>query len=148
MLVASCARFGTALGAVLVLALVVAEGASSQTARGRHWFQTPSGNIKCIAVTTWAAETRPHLTCAVLSTGSKAAWPKQFTMKIRGRAHWWRPSDTEVRLSSRVLRYGSTVRFFARGRLAFTCRSRKRGLTCRNRSHHGFFLSRDKQRLF
>ena len=30
----------------------------------------------------------------------------------------------------------------------FTCKSERRGLTCRNRSRHGYFLSRGSQRVF
>lgn len=41
------------------------------------------------------------------------------------------------------LGYGSTWRY--RG---FRCRSERRGVTCRNLSGHGFFLSRARQAVF
>jgi hypothetical protein len=45
--------------------------------------------------------------------------------------------DTAVDKRAKVLRYGSK---WSRG--GFTCASRRTGLRCRNRSGHGWFLSR------
>jgi hypothetical protein len=42
-----------------------------------------------------------------------------------------------------VLAYGTTWR-----KRGFTCRSRFVGLTCRNARGHGFFLSRERWRVF
>jgi hypothetical protein len=44
---------------------------------------------------------------------------------------------------ARVLRYGQRWQGGA-----FSCMSRRTGLTCRNRSRHGFFLSRTSWRVF
>jgi hypothetical protein len=46
--------------------------------------------------------------------------------------------------SRRVLGYGRTIRFGRR----IACTARRSGLTCRNRDGHGFFLSRERVRLF
>lgn len=42
-----------------------------------------------------------------------------------------------------TLRYGRIWRF-----RAFTCVSRRTGLTCRNRAGHGLFFSRESYRVF
>jgi hypothetical protein len=57
------------------------------------------------------------------------------------RASRFCPGDGIV--PTKVLRYGRTVR-----RGAATCTSRKRGMTCKYRGRHGFFLSRHAQRMF
>lgn len=53
------------------------------------------------------------------------------------------PLLPEIQARARVLAYGSTTRVGA-----ITCTSETSGLTCRNRSGHGFFLSRERWRLF
>jgi hypothetical protein len=44
---------------------------------------------------------------------------------------------------AKVLRYGKTWRHGS-----MRCTSTKKGLTCRNKSKHGFFLSRERSRFF
>lgn len=51
--------------------------------------------------------------------------------------------DTAIVPTSKVLRYGQR---WSRG--GFTCLSRKAGLRCRNKSGHGFFLSRQHSYSF
>jgi len=53
-------------------------------------------------------------------------------------------SATRRSAARRVLRYGQTVRLGRR----LSCTSRRAGLTCRNLAGHGFFLSRDRIRLY
>jgi hypothetical protein len=64
-----------------------------------------------------------------------------FGMNKRGAAQPLCVSDSVYDAHARVLRYGTTRRFGP-----FTCTSRRTGLTCRNRSGHGWTLSRQKQR--
>lgn len=47
-------------------------------------------------------------------------------------------------IAGRVLRYGQTWS----GASSFKCTSRRTGLTCVNRSRHGWWLGRHKSRLF
>ena len=56
-----------------------------------------------------------------------------------------RCAEANLDLSGRiiVLRYGRSI-----GWPGIRCASRRRGLTCRNLSSHGFFLSRERQRIF
>jgi hypothetical protein len=70
-------------------------------------------------------------------------WGNAFGLGPRGRARRLCVSDSALG-SRRILRYGRTQRFGRR----ISCTSRRVGLTCRNRDGHGFFLSRDRIRLF
>ena len=66
-------------------------------------------------------------------------------VKVRGRARFVHVTDTVADPDAPVLRYGRTRRF---GKLRCSA-SRKRGVRCRStRSHHGFFLSRERQGTF
>jgi hypothetical protein len=108
-------------------------------------FTTPSRNIGCAGDAT-------SVRCDIRATRTKPPpkprscrfdWGNAFALRQRGRPRRLCHSDT-VLGSSRVLRYGRTQRF-GRG---IRCTSRTSGLTCRNRDGHGFFLSRERVRLF
>ena len=51
--------------------------------------------------------------------------------------------DTVIIKGSKVIAYGRTWR-----RGGFECSSRTTGLTCKNASHHGWFLSREHSYRF
>jgi len=139
---------------VAVLAIAVGLGLSaSGSATHRHsaYFVTPSHTIMCA----WGAgdaQSRPWLRCDVAfpldpkpprPSSCDLDWAYGLSMSGVGRAspicagdsvfHGWKP----------VLGYGETWR-----RQGFTCRSRSVGLTCRNTRGHGFFLSRQRWRVF
>jgi hypothetical protein len=102
-------------------------------------FQTPSHNIACEADTTAAGN---HVLHCVVFSASGSRGQKTWSMGVTGRtriAFVMANIATEVP----VLRYGRTWRW--RG---VECTSRRMGLTCRNRSGHGWFLSRSRQRIF
>ncbi len=130
-----------ALFAAIGLALA-APSASSGVA---IHFSTPSRNIGCIGDATF-------IRCDIGVTRVKAP-PKPrtcqydggnyFRLGQRGRARRICVSDSALG-SRRILPYGQTQRLGRR----ISCTSRTIGLTCRNRDGHGFFLSRDRIRLF
>jgi hypothetical protein len=102
-------------------------------------FQTPSHNIVC------EADQNPngsHELHCVLFSASGIRGQKTWSMKPTGRANV-RNVVANIATEVPVLRYGRTWRW--RG---IACTSRRAGLTCRNRSGHGFFLSRARQRIF
>jgi hypothetical protein len=108
-------------------------------------FSTPSRNIGCVGDST-------HVRCDIRQTRTKPPpkprscrydWGNYFALRQRGRASRVCVSDSAMG-SPRILRYGRSQRF-GRG---ITCTSRTTGLTCRNRDGHGFFLSRERVRLF
>ena len=126
--------------AVLVAVLSLALAAPAQAIVTQ--FRTPSSNIGCV----FSADPRlggSYLRCDILSglkPTPKRTCPLDLTgyqMAPRGRATVVYAGDTAVNTHARVLRYGSKW-----SRAGFTCVSKKVGLRCRNRSGHGFLLSR------
>jgi hypothetical protein len=113
-------------------------------------FRMPSKNIFC-AYVSFSGEPR-HLRCDIYS-GIKPRPPKSSNPECRtgksvgvnatGKASYLCVSDSVYNERARVLEYGTS---WNRG--GFSCRSRKAGLTCKNRSSHGFFLSRERSYLF
>ena len=111
-------------------------------------FHTPSGNIGC-AYSADPSFGGPSLRCDILS-GLKPK-PKRacsldltgFSLRPTGRAGVVCAGDTAVDRRSPLLGYGKR---WSRG--GFTCTSSKAGLRCRNRSAHGFFLSRTRSYRF
>jgi hypothetical protein len=107
-------------------------------------FRTPSGNIGCYA-------DRSSIRCDIGRTDFRPPaqpaacefdYGNAFSMGRTGRAQRICHSDT-VLGGPRLLRYGQTLRIGA-----FTCASRSSGLTCRNARGRGWFLSRQRVRLF
>lgn len=124
-------------------------------------FSTPSGNIFCNYQTAVALNggPSPFLYCAINSgikppaprkgpTCTRALWP---AIAPTGPASWQGstcPGQDETQgpvaqLARQVLRYGQ--RWSWQG---MQCTSTFSGLTCRNRSRHGFFMSSSRTNLF
>ncbi len=114
-------------------------------------FRLPSNNIFCAYV----AQTSPsakYLRCDIMSRikpkpkgkckyeGSRGV---SVSMGVTGRASFPCSSDTVYNERARKLAYGKTWR-----KGGFTCKSKETGLRCRNKSAHGFFLSRQHSYRF
>jgi hypothetical protein len=128
-------------------ALVLAAPAQAFVAQ----FRTPSSNIGCV-FSLEPGRVGPYLRCDILSgvkpkpprpKGCDQDWTFGFEMRWSGSARVVCAGDTAVNNRAKVLRYGEK---WSRG--GFTCTSRKAGLRCRNRSAHGFFLSRMRSHRF
>jgi len=113
-----------------------------------HSFQTPSGNIGCMADN---VDGRWELRCDVGERDWKGAspgrdcdldWGDALGMRNTGRPFWICHGDTVLH-SGPVLGYGSTWRAGP-----YTCTVARAGVTCRNRAQHGFTLSRASYTLF
>jgi hypothetical protein len=121
------------------------------------YFKTPSGNIVCLHTPGPVDQPQWFLACGIKS-GLKPAPRRRacqeggyagdrVTMLARGRVNV--PScagDPGALVGEReatVLGYGTT-----RSGGGIRCTSALTGLTCRNKSGHGFFLSREKWRSF
>jgi len=113
-------------------------------------FQTPSGNIACLADDV-DEDGRWELRCDVGERdwrGGSAGRDCDLDsgdalgMRATGRPFWVCHGDTILR-SGPVLGYGSTWR-----KGPFTCVVARTGVTCRNRAQHGFTVSRAAYRLF
>jgi hypothetical protein len=145
-----------ALGALLVL--VTVGGGSALGAGVRYGaFKTASGNIVC----GYGIDARhgASIECGIKSGLKPPPKPihceagdpnhKRVSLRDRGRATPVLcagdpgPLLPNVQARARVLAFGTTIRL---GRIS--CSSATSGLTCHNRSGHGFFLSRDRWRAF
>jgi hypothetical protein len=107
-------------------------------------FRMPSGNIGCLYETAARVlrcdilsglRPEPRRTCELDWTG--------ITISATGRAAPQCAGDTAFDRRARVLRYGTSWR-----RRSITCRSARDGLRCANGRAHGFFLSRERWRVF
>jgi hypothetical protein len=128
------------IGVLLVSGLVSVAPASA----ARVHFSTPSRNIGCIG-------DGSLLRCDVRQTATKPPpkprscrydWGNYFELRPTGRPRRLCVSDSALG-GRRILAYGWTLRL---GRMS--CVARRIGLTCRNADGHGFFLSRERVRLF
>ncbi|HEY6836928.1 MAG TPA: DUF6636 domain-containing protein [Gaiellaceae bacterium] len=116
-----------------------------------YLFRTPSSNIGCL----YSAEPGPggpYLRCDILSglkpapkrpRGCTLDWKYGFRIRPTGPALTVCAGDTTLDRRAKAIPYGGT---WSRG--GFTCLSRKAGLRCRNRSGHGFFLSKQHSYRF
>jgi hypothetical protein len=132
---------------VAVLALALATPAQAILVQ----FRTPTSNIGCV-YSSEPGRAGPYLRCDILSglkpkparpRGCTLDWTFGFQMNRTGRARTVCAGDTAVDRHAKVLRYGH--KWSAGG---FSCTSRRAGLRCRNRSGHGFFLSRTRSFRF
>jgi Family of unknown function (DUF6636) len=148
-----------ALAAVVSVAGVVAAGSPAQTAKAGsiHTFRTPSGNIVCASwgyvisgrpsfgvecgIRSGLVGARPSTTC-----GPGDPSVSRVQLAARGRATRVLCAGDPgpfLYVAAPILRYGRTWH-----RAGISCASARTGLTCRNRTGHGFFLSRERWRLF
>lgn len=124
-------RFAPAALAAVALSLAVPAAAQAEIAP----FVTPSKQIFCAYISDGGGQIR----CDPLFLNDRG-----FLLKTSGKARKIKITDTIADPQAPVLAYGKT---FRRG--PFRCTSRRTGLTCRHRSNgHGFFLSRERQRVF
>jgi len=139
---------GAVVAGVVVCAHVV--GAAQAGVSAFVTFRTPSGNIGCVYARGPGAPT--SLRCDIRSgllprphkpPGCRLAWGDSYSMNATGGVVLTCHGDTAVLPNARILRYGTQWR-----RSGFVCRSRTVGLRCKNRSGHGFFLSRQHSYRF
>jgi hypothetical protein len=134
-----------------VLASTVVAGLSAPLASGANGltsFRTPSKNIYCAREQFGRTD---MLRCDVLKLKHEAPKPKgchfgwgtSFGMNARGKAHALCVSDSVFDSHAAVLKYGTAHRYGP-----FTCRSKTGGLTCSNKSGHGFTLNRTRYKFF
>jgi hypothetical protein len=124
-----------ALLAVLILPL----GAQARSVSYLN-FHSPSTRIGC-SVERFGG---PGLECSSPDITRLGDLDPYFRVAPRGRArHGQRGDFNGFSARSRTLRYGQTWR-----RFGVRCRMRRSGLTCRNRSGHGFHIAIGDTRLF
>jgi hypothetical protein len=119
------------IAAVLAL-LAFPAGASASFIQ----FRSPTGRIGCAFES--GGGLKPIVRCEWAGSNDRALW-----VGVRGRAHRLKISDTVRDPHAKVLRYGRSLRFHR-----IKCTSRRTGMTCRNRSGHGFTVSVQHQTRF
>jgi uncharacterized protein DUF6636 len=125
--------------ALLLTLLVVAPGAQARTVSYLN-FHSPSKRIGC-AVERFGG---PGLECSSPDINRLGDLDPYFRIAPRGRARVGERGDFDgFSVRSRTLRYGQTWR-----RFEVRCTMRRSGLTCRNRSRHGFHIAIGDTRLF
>ncbi|MGF6148823.1 Uncharacterised protein [Kingella potus] len=121
------------------------------------YFTSPSGNIFCLGDSRqeygkdgwWGVtcELRGHREnirpAQKRPDDCDVDWGNSFSLETDKRPVADCRGDTGRRENAPVLAYGKTIR--GKG---WQCTSRKDGMQCRNRSGHGFHLSRSRQLLF
>jgi hypothetical protein len=118
---------------LLVTMFVAAASPVALAFGGWSGFQTPSRNIVCNGSSS-------EIDCVVFSASPTCQ--KTWSLRRVGRASlhcYYANIGTEVP----VLGYGRAV-----SRSGMRCISRRSGLTCTNTAGHGFFVSRESQRMF
>jgi hypothetical protein len=144
-------RRATAASLLCLAVLVSAGAAASATVPG---FRSPSGNIKCLFLaapshdllcTIGHANYSATLQARCMSPGGAGVDWHGFILSATGKAvpncsggilYTGRPSYAR-------LAYGRTLRHGA-----FTCKSRRAGVTCTNTHGHGLFVSRESFRIW
>ncbi|GAB4348097.1 MAG: hypothetical protein Kow0026_02240 [Oricola sp.] len=126
--------------------------ASAMPAAADVWtFETPSENIQCTVGEDFDVES--DLTCTIIErSGPPAAprpascggdWGHVFFMRETGPARLLCQKMYGGRDGFDRAEYGVTGEFGG-----FVCHSSRKGLDCRNRDGHGFFLSRARQAVY
>lgn len=157
---------GVGVAVVAAIAATSASGVSgsgtitTQGAVKYGYFKTPSGNIVCIY--SFGKNVQAAVVCRIKSGLKPPPPPRRpgcfttndLSLDVTGRAQTGRsicPGEPEgdagplaFESVAPVLGYGKTWR----GSGGLRCTSAVTGLTCRNKSGHGFFLSRERWRRF
>lgn len=124
-------RFARVALAAAALTLAAPAAAQAEIAP----FVTPSKQIFCAYISDGGGQIR----CDPRFLNDRG-----FLLTTSGKARKIKITDTIADPEAPVLAYGKT---FRRG--PFRCTSRRAGLTCEHRSNgHGFFLSRERQRVY
>ena len=141
---------------ILILSIFLALTGIAQAEPGTA-FRSPSGNIHCMGDyrDIDSGKVSAGVSCEIrghhenIRPAQKRPddcdldWGDGFSIGAKGRAEVYCHGDTVALANSRVLKYGDTVR--GQG---WQCTSRPSGMMCKNRSGHGFDISRGQQRLF
>lgn len=134
----------------LALAALMMAGAAAPLAAQQ--FQSPTGNIACIAYGPGLAGDYHQIRCDIRSyvptwtqppEDCELDWGGVFFLTDEGKAERGCVGDVGAGPDAPVLPYGQT---FRAGQIL--CRMERSGLSCTNASGHGFFMSRATQRLF
>ena len=130
-------------------ALVAQQAADAAAQRDDVYFQTPTGNISCVAVSEQGGFVRCDMkqlkqTYTKQPDDCELDWGTAFGIASDGKSgevicH----GDTLFGTEPRKLEYGKMLEVGG-----IQCLSEKTGLTCKNSAGHGFTLSKARQKVF
>lgn len=134
--------------AVAVLASVSISGSpAAGAAPEMHFFESPSGNIACLADADWVRcdiEDRDWSPPARPSDcPSQTGYGQGIILEVHGKPKFVCGGDTTFGGDARVLSYGDRD-----ATTGYTCFSEKSGIRCENRDDHGFTIGRESYELF
>jgi hypothetical protein len=135
-------------GAVLTATLAVLVAVPALAAAPSPFFASPSRNIGCVILggtarcdirqRSWHPPARPSSCPQVVDFG------QGLEVARSGRARVVCAGDTSIDPRAPILAYGRSI-----ARDGLVCASAPTGITCRStRTGHGFFISRQRYRLF
>ena len=126
--------------------LACSASASTSSASSITSFRTPSGLINCAYITgpkILRCDTLYRTRFSDTKRCREGDYGEAFGMTPRGLAKPFCISDSVLNENAKTLRYGRTRHYGP-----FKCTSRRTGLTCSNRHHHGWTLPREAQLVF
>lgn len=142
-----------------LLALAVPTGSKSEELM---FFSSPSRNINCAYSTNTMDNGIPSIRCDINQfKPTNNVTPPQSREEIEaigrctparmsafyighnGKASMFCPTDTTMGGRPMIIEYGNVWQ-----KSGFVCKSEQNGMTCKNNIGHGFFLSRNLQKLF
>lgn len=114
-------------------------------------FETPSENIQCSVGEDF--DVLSDISCTIIERHGQPAAPRPVDCELDwGHSFYMKETGSVEMLCEKLSRdkggfdraeYGVTGEFGG-----FVCHSSRKGLECRNRDGHGFFLSRARQTIF
>lgn len=134
---------------LVAITVLLAAAAPTPADAASAYFETPSRNIACAWFSGYGGVLRCEIRSLLRPMPPRPAscdvdWAYGISIGRTGRARVLCAGDTIRRTGNvRVLAYGTTWR-----RGGFRCASAVIGLRCTNASGHGFFLSRERWRIF
>jgi hypothetical protein len=136
---------------ILISAFAVVSASTASATEGFRFFHTPSKNIYCAAI---ESDQGNAVDCIILEMNNSEPalprpadcdldWGQRFAVGETGEGEMGCAGDTVQDPSARLLPYGKSLDI-----PGISCASSEKGLECKNKEGHGFFLSRAKQRVF
>ncbi|MFD1797606.1 hypothetical protein FQV27_11395 [Paracoccus aurantiacus] len=134
------------------LPAVATDASDAIGAQAGQEFQSPTGNIRCYLYPPEDQEPTHSVRCDVLDftpvwttppEGCDLDWGGVLWLDDKGAGIRGCVGDVVATPSAKVLEYGATI---SGG--GIQCRMERPGVTCTNPEGHGFFISREDQRIF
>ncbi|GFG86746.1 DUF6636 domain-containing protein [Mycolicibacter algericus] len=135
------------VAAATLTAAAIGGAAAAAAESEMHFFESPSGNIACLADSDWvrcdvrdrdwSPPPRPA------DCPSQTGYGQGINLEATGKPEFVCAGDTTFGGDARTLQYGDREKM-----PGYSCVSETSGIRCENRDGHGFEIARDSYRLF